>query len=356
MNINLTKLGWNETLFTKTDPEIIARVITVQRNSYRISDGEMEYLAHVSGKFLNAANGAIDFPTVGDWVAVEKLKLEKKAVIQHVLPRKSQLVRQAAGDKTEAQLVAANLDTIFIVSSLNDDLNIRRIERYIVAVYESGASPVIVLTKKDAYEEEQLPALIAQVETVAIGVPIIVVSNITGEGIQDLNTYLKPAETVALVGSSGVGKSTLVNVLSERNVQKTKDVRLDDSKGRHTTTHRELFVLESGALLIDTPGMRELQLWDGEAAVDTAFEDVEDFASACFFSDCQHDTEPGCRVQEALASGELSQDRFDSYQKLLRELAFEKRKQDQKAQLEEKNKWKQRAKNMKATYKQRGYK
>nr|WP_286164786.1 ribosome small subunit-dependent GTPase A [Clostridium sp. 1xD42-85] len=273
-----------------------------------------------------------------------------------MLPRKSQLVRQAAGSKTEAQLVAANLDTIFIVSSLNKDVNIRRMERYIVAVYESGATPVIVLTKKDEYPEEALPELISKVETVAIGIPIIVVSSVTGEGIQGVKAYLNPTETVALIGSSGVGKSTLVNVLLEQNVQKTKDIRSGDSRGRHTTTHREMFVLPNGSLLIDTPGMRELQLWDGEEAVDATFEDVDNLASSCFFKDCQHDTEPGCRVREALDSGELPQERFESYQKLLRELAFEKRKQNQKAQLEEKNKWKQRSKNAKVAYKQRGYK
>lgn len=335
----LKEIGWDQSI-QDIDEEKIARVIAVQKNSYRILDGEMEYFSHLSGKFINQAFTSLDYPAVGDWVEVQKLVDEQKAVVNRVLPRKSQFVRQAAGTKTEAQIVAANMDAVFIVNSLNHDLNLRRMERYILSTYESGAIPIIVLTKRDECTQDDVDAIIAQVEEVAIGVPIIPISSITGEGIDELMTYLPAGKTAALLGSSGVGKSTMVNTLIGNAVQETKDVRAADSKGRHTTTHREMFLLPNGSLLIDTPGMRELQLWGGESAIDTTFQDVEVLATDCKFTDCQHKTEPGCQVQEAIANGELSDERFQSYLKLQRELAYEKRKQDQKAQLEEKNKWK----------------
>ncbi|WP_099156563.1 ribosome small subunit-dependent GTPase A [Virgibacillus ndiopensis] len=348
----IEKLGWDSSI-QHEEKDNLARVIAVQKNSYRISDGEMEYFSHLSGKFMNQAYSSLDFPAVGDWVEVQKLVDEQKAVINSVLPRKSQFVRQAAGTKTEAQIVAANMDTVFIVNSLNHDLNLRRIERYILSTYESGATPVIVLTKKDESTPEDIIKVTTEVEEIAIGVPIICISSITGEGIDELMNYLPDQKTATLLGSSGVGKSTLVNALLGEVVQETKDIRETDSKGRHTTTHREMFILPNGALLIDTPGMRELQLWEGEAAIDTTFQDVEALVGECRFSDCQHDTEPGCRVQEALESGELSEERFQSYLKLQRELAYEKRKQDQKARLEEKNKWKKVSKSLKSKYKSR---
>ncbi|WP_010651842.1 ribosome small subunit-dependent GTPase A [Oceanobacillus massiliensis] len=348
----LNNLGWKNS-DEDVNTETIARVIAVQKNSYRISDGSMEFIAHVSGKFLNEAETTIDFPAVGDWVEADKLNDEQKAVIKRVLPRKSQFVRQAAGLKTEAQLVAANIDSIFIVNSLNHDLNLRRIERYILSAYESGASPVVVLTKRDECTEEQVTDVIAQVEEVAIGVPIVAISSVTKEGIEGLFDYLAPGRTGALLGSSGVGKSTLVNTLLGEEIQDTKGVRESDSKGRHTTTHREMFILPNKALLIDTPGMRELQLWDGESAMNEAFQEVEALAADCRFTDCRHQTEPGCKVKEALENGEITEDRFQSYLKLQRELAFEKRKQDQKAQLEEKNKWKQISKQQKNKFKYR---
>ena len=350
---NLIKLGW-ENAEPAMNTEFIARVITVQKNSYRISDGDMEYMAHLSGKFLNEASSTLDFPAVGDWVEVQKLVDEQKAVIKHVLPRKSKFIRQAAGLRTEAQIIATNIDTVFIVNSLNHDLNARRIERYVLAAYESGASPVIVLTKKDECSQAEVEAAISEVEPVAIGIPIVAVSSVTKDGIEELMEYLPAGQTIALLGSSGVGKSTLVNTLLEKEVQDTKGIRESDSKGRHTTTHREMFILPNGALMIDTPGMRELQLWEGESAIDATFQDVEELAENCRFTDCKHQSEPGCTVREALENGELTEGRFQNYLKLQRELAYEKRKQDQKAQLEEKNKWKQVSKELKSKYNQHG--
>lgn len=341
----LHELGWDLSIQT-AHLEQIARIITVQKNKYRIFDGQQEYLAHLSGTFLNEVKSTIDFPTVGDWVQVKKLPQEQKAVIERLLPRKSQFIRQAAGSKMEAQVVAANIDLVLIVTSLNHDFNVRRIERYMLAAYESGASPVIVLTKRDMCSEDEVVNKISQVMDVAIGVPVVSISSITGAGIEDLVTYLSPGKTAVLLGSSGVGKSTLLNVLLNKEVQQTEAVRDSDSKGRHTTTHREMFLLANGAILIDKPGMRELQLWDGEDSVESTFGDIEDFAAACRFQDCQHDTEPGCRVKAAVNSGELSEERFHSYKKLQREVAYEKRRRDQRAKLEEKKKWQQLTKKM----------
>ncbi|MFC4559868.1 ribosome small subunit-dependent GTPase A [Virgibacillus kekensis] len=346
---NLEQIGWNQTI-QDIEKETLARVITVQKNSYQVTDGTLDYMAHLSGKFMNQAINPLDFPAVGDWVEVLKLPDERKAVINRVLPRASQFVRQAAGTKTEPQIVAANIDTVFIVNSLNHDLNLRRMERYILSTYESGASPVIVLTKKDECSPDEVEEVISHVEGIAVGLPIIPLSNVTKEGIDLLMEHLLPMRTAALLGSSGVGKSTLVNTLLGKEVQDTKDIRSTDSKGRHTTTHREMFRLPNGALLIDTPGMRELQLWEGESAMESAFQDVEAFEEACKFNDCQHDTEPGCQVREAIENGELSEERFQSYLKLQRELAYEKRRQDQKAQLEEKSKWKKVSKNQRDSY------
>ncbi|WP_245799125.1 ribosome small subunit-dependent GTPase A [Virgibacillus siamensis] len=347
---NLEKVGWNHSI-QAVEEENIVRIMTVQKNSYHVSDGEHDYIAHLSGKFLNQVMNALELPAVGDWVLVQKLEGEQKAVIQELLPRKSQFIRQAAGTKVEAQIVAANMDTVFIVNSLNHDMNVRRIERYLLSAYESGATPIIVLTKKDECSADEVEAIVAQAEEAAIGVPIVPISNVTRDGIDELLEYLPAGQTAVLLGSSGVGKSTLVNTLLDEAVQETNDIREADSKGRHTTTHREMFILSNGALLIDTPGMRELQLWEGESSMDTAFRDVEALEAECKFNDCQHDTEPGCRVQKALESGELSEERFQSYLKLQRELAFERRKQDQRAYLEEKNRWKKLKKQHHADYK-----
>ncbi|SES98944.1 ribosome biogenesis GTPase [Oceanobacillus limi] len=345
---NLERLGWDR---TNQNPSTIARVITVQKNSYRLSDGILDYIGHLSGRFINETISQLNYPAIGDWVEVQKLIDEQKAVIHRVLPRNSQFVRQVAGLRTDAQVVAANIDTVFIVHSLNHDLNLRRMERYMLLAYESGAVPVVILTKKDACTPEEVAEAVSLVEEVIIGAPIIPLSNVTKEGVEEIWEHLQPKKTAALLGSSGVGKSTLVNTLLEKEVQLTKDIREADSKGRHTTTHRELFILPNGSMLIDTPGMRELQLWDGESSIDATFQDVEELENECRFNDCRHDTEPGCRIQRAIEEGELSKGRFQSYLKLKREIAYEKRKQNKKLQMEEKNKWKKAKKSRKNKYK-----
>ena len=258
-----------------------------------------------------------ELPAVGDWVAARPLPGERKALIEAVLPRRTAFKRKEAWRRTVEQVVAANVDTVFLVTSFGPDLNPRRMERYLTAAWESGADPVIVLTKADLTPDPQADA--RAIEAVAFGVPVIPISALTGDGLVGLEPHLAPARTVALLGSSGVGKSTLVNRLYGREVLVTRDLR-SDGRGRHTTTHRELVPLPGGALLLDTPGMRELQLWDSPDGLATAFGDVEELAAQCRFADCSHEREPGCAIRRALGEGTLDSDRWESYRKLQREL------------------------------------
>ncbi|WP_400162739.1 ribosome small subunit-dependent GTPase A [Brevibacillus sp. TJ4] len=340
----LEELGWNPHFAQHFAPYAeqgysVGRITLEHKRLYRIISEYGELLGEVSGKLRYEATGRDDFPAVGDWVVIAPRELEKKATVHAVLPRISKFSRKAAGDTVEEQIVAANVDTVFLVNALNNDFNLRRMERYLVLAWESGATPVIVLSKADLCEDR--PARIAEVEAVAIGVPIHVVSAEHDEGMEQLAPYLGQGQTIALIGSSGVGKSTLINKLSGVDVQRISEVREGDDRGRHTTTHRELFLLPGGALLIDTPGMRELQLWDAQAGFHGAFEDIEELAAACRFHDCRHDREPGCAIQAALADGTLDKSRYTSYQKLQRELAHQARKEDARLQIAERNKWKQ---------------
>ena len=265
-----------------------------------------------------------ELPAVGDWVAVRPLEGERKAVIEAVLPRKTVFARKEAWARTVAQVVAANVDTVFLVTAFGHDLSPRRLERYLTAAWDSGANPVIVVNKSDLAEDPR--AELAEVETVSMGVPLHALSAEGGDGLEQLEPYLVPGRTVALLGSSGVGKSTLVNRLAGREVLHTAEIR-SDGRGRHTTTHRELVPLESGALLIDTPGMRELQLWAGEEVLDSTFAEIAELAGECRFSDCSHEHEPGCAVKTAISDGTLPAERFASYRKLQREMrALEIRK------------------------------
>ncbi|MGK7890934.1 MAG: ribosome small subunit-dependent GTPase A, partial [Leptolyngbyaceae cyanobacterium] len=251
-------------------------------------------------------------------------------------------VRKAAGHTTAGQIVAANVDTVFLMSGLDGDFNLRRIERYLVTAWESGASPVVVLNKADVCAD--LNEVIAQVEAIAIGVPIHPISATANQGLEQLDTYLVSGKTIALIGSSGVGKSTLTNYLLGQQQQATQTVRADDSRGRHTTTHRQLLTLPSGALLIDTPGMRELQLWSDGSGLEETFSDIASLGANCKFRDCQHDQEPGCAVQDAIANGTLDPRRLHSYQKLQREQQWLEERQDNHTRQNTKRRWKQLSK------------
>lgn len=317
---------------------IPGRVVLEHKNMYRVVTDNGEWLSTLSGKYRHEhVHG--EFPAVGDWVMVEQMPGEQKGIIHSILPRSSQFSRKAAGETSDIQIIAVNVDYVFLVMSLNHDFNVRRLERYLLAAWDSGANPVVVLTKSD--ECEDLAPFITEVESVAFGVPVYAVSSVTGVGIDQLQKLLEDHKTGALLGSSGVGKSSLINALSGKELMAVQDIREDDSKGRHTTTHRELVLLPGGGLLIDTPGMREFQLGDYEEGVESGFSDVEDLAELCRFRDCEHNNEPGCRVQEALASGELKYDRYQSYLKLKRELAHMERKSNLAAQKAARNKWKQ---------------
>jgi ribosome biogenesis GTPase len=341
---DLELLGWTAELSAAFEPYAGAglaagRVGAQHRGAYVLYTEDGDVPAEVTGRLRYTA-AAGDLPAVGDWVAARILAGELRAVIEDVLPRRSAFRRNDAdltrsGDVHE-QVIAANIDVALLVSALVQDLSVRRLERYLATAWESGADPVVVLTKADLCED--VLARVAEVEAVVFGVPVVAVSNVTGEGLDELRRLVGPGRTAALLGSSGVGKSTLVNRLLGRDVQVVREIRAD-GRGRHTTTHRELFLLPDGGLLVDTPGLRVLQLLDAEAGLETAFEDVEALAASCRFGDCRHATEPGCAVREALSSGALAPERLASYVKLQRELAFLERKGDKRAQSEERRRW-----------------
>ncbi|WP_125666282.1 ribosome small subunit-dependent GTPase A [Paenibacillus baekrokdamisoli] len=302
-----------------------ARVIAQFTNQYRIITEEGELVAEVSGKFQFDANKRSDYPGVGDWIAVQPLQGEKRAIIHAVLPRRSVMLRRAAGSIPEEQVIGANLDTLFIVSALNDDFNVRKIERYLIAAWESGAAPVVLLTKSDLCADT--PSRIAAVEAIAPGIAVHAVSALQGVGKEALASYMLPGRTLAVTGSSGVGKSTLLNWLADVDLQRVQEIREDDARGRHTTTHRELFPLPCGAVMIDTPGMRELQLWEAANGRQEAFSDIEELAAECRFRNCTHETEAGCAVKHALDDGVLDSRRYANYKKTGRELAHQARKE-----------------------------
>ena len=338
---DLTALGWDDARAEQFESHATAglipgRVAVQHRGAYDVLTELGELRCDVAGRLYDGSENA-DLPAVGDWVAIAARPGEQGGTVQAVLPRRTKFSRKTAWQAAEEQVLAANVDVVLIVTSLNEDLNLRRLERYLTLTWESGARPIFVLTKADLADD--VDAAVAEVESIAFGLPIVPLSNVTGDGIDTLHPYLAPGVTAALLGSSGVGKSTLVNTLAGEELLETREIR-DDGKGRHTTTRRELVQLPGGALVIDRPGMREIQLWVADEGLEEAFEDVTELFGQCRFSDCAHESEPGCAVKAALADGTLSQERWESYLKLQREISHLERRLDKRAAAEERKRWK----------------
>ena len=341
-SLDLASLGWNEELESAlarlANPGLRPARIAVEATGVYTALMPEPTPARVSGCFRHHARDREELPAVGDWVALRPPEGDGDAVIEAVLPRSSAFVRKVAGFATEAQVMAANIDVVFVLASVEYEPNLRSIERYLTAAWQSGATPVVVLTKIDVSED--VAGALEAVAAVAPGVTVHAVSAFTGEGMNDLAQHVGPGTTIALLGSSGAGKSTLVNALAGKQLMKVQEVRDFDGKGKHTTTHRELVALPGGGALIDTPGLRELQLWSSDEGIDATFADVTGLATQCRFHDCAHDEEPGCAVKEALSSGELTPERFASFRKQQRELAAIARKRDKRLASEETKRWK----------------
>lgn len=351
--MDLQILGWNsyfqnEFNYYRAQSHTAARVASVHKHTYVLYCEAGELTARVSGAFIHQAVARSDFPTVGDWVVVEPTPDSGNAIIRVLLPRASSVSRKmpisggrkirtirghqmTVGGSTEAQIVAANVDTVFILCALDNDFSLRRIERYLAVVENSGCQPVIILNKADLCSN--ILSKVTEAESVAAEAPVHAICALDESGLHVLKRYLSVGQTVALIGSSGVGKSTLVNSLLGEARQAVGSVRSYDKRGRHVTTQRELVILPMGGLIIDNPGLREIQLWGDESGLRATFEDIEELTTRCRFRNCRHDTEPGCAVQEALEGGTLDAERYRSYLKLQAELSYLSFRKDQRAKL-----------------------
>ena len=354
--MSLIDWGWNgyfEAIWRDGAREraVPARVIAEGRGMWRVAGDFPECPAEAAGKLRLAAEQGADWPAVGDWVSAELQDAGGAAIVREVLPRRSQFVRKMAGKKIAGQVIAANVNTVLLVSALDGDFNPRRVERYLAQCWESGAKPVIVLNKADACGEVR--EKLQEMESVSRGVPLCVLSARTGQGFDDLGKHLASGETVVLLGSSGVGKSTIVNRLLGRAVQEAREVRERDSRGRHTTSARQIFSLPGGALVMDTPGLREVQLWDAEEGIAAAFADLDALAQGCRFTNCRHSAEPGCEVLAAIRAGAVDRERLENWRKLRREMAFLERKIDPEARQAEKQRTKQLMRRVRKIYRER---
>jgi ribosome biogenesis GTPase len=351
---SLDELGWDSTwqsVFDALGNEawVPGRVTGEGRDLWRVAAEGAELLAGVSGRLRHDSTV---YPSVGDWVAIAARPVEGSGTIHAILPRRTLLSRRASGRGTAEQVLAANLDIVFVVSALDRELNARRLERWLAQVWEGGGRPVLVLNKADRLEEGLADPRI--VGAVALGVPVHAMSARTGDGIAALATYLTPGRTVAFVGSSGVGKSSLINRLSGEELLATREVREDDDRGRHTTTARRILTLPGGALVVDTPGLREVGLWAGDESLGRTFDDVETLARDCRYRDCRHQGEPGCAVHQGVEDGKLDAARLSSYRKLQKEAAHVERQTDALKRIAEQKRWKTIHREMRRRYRERG--
>ena len=357
MHHDLRTLGWTDALERAFARHAAAglsagRVSLEHNHVYRVLTADGERLAEAAGRIKYEASGRHELPAVGDWVGVRVNSQGSRSVIRTILPRHSVFSRRAAGRETTEQVVAANIDTVFIVFGLDKPVNSNAIDRYLVVARRSGAAPVIVLNKADLADD--VGASVAQATAAAGDVPVQAISTRTPKGIAPLTAFLSAGRTVALIGPSGVGKSSIVNGLVDRELLPTGEVRDWDARGRHTTVHRQLVVREAGGLIIDTPGLREVQLWDAGEAFASTFDDIAALGDGCRFRDCRHDREPGCAVKAAVEAGTLDAGRYESYLKLQREHAAFERNRDERAGIEAKRQAKLGSKAYKALQKQRG--
>jgi len=325
--MELQKLGFNDWFREGADESqindySIARVTTVNKDNYIIRNEEIEMPAEITGKIRYGAESSLDFPAVGDWVQVKYFNDNTHAIIFRILPRKSVLKRKVAGKKVDFQLIASNIDTAFIMQSLDTDFNIRRLARYLIMVNESNIEPVILFSKRDLIPDEILKQRALDIDSMNYGYDTVVFSNTTGERLDDIKKLIKPGETYCLLGSSGVGKTTLLNSLIGQDLFATSAVREKDGKGRHKTARRQLTILENGGLIIDTPGMRELANIGVDTGIDETFADINTLVADCHFNDCTHINEPGCSVLEAVEKGEICEERYQSYLKLRKESEY----------------------------------
>ncbi|MCO5141830.1 MAG: ribosome small subunit-dependent GTPase A [Oligoflexia bacterium] len=340
--MNKSQLGWCD-FWADYRNQSVARVTSVQKNLYKALNYEGEIICHLPGKFTYGAVSKSDYPTVGDWVELSPLFIDengsKAALIHRVLPRKTKISRVEPGSgSTEEQLLAANIDYVFIVCSINQDLSINRMQRYILLAKSGGAKPVLLISKVDLVKDYlQIVKEIQAHFSNDVILPISVELNL---GLERLNQYLEKGKTIVVVGSSGVGKSTLVNYLLGENKQLVSAIRESDGKGRHTTTSRELLIISNGAILIDSPGLREVHILGDGSAIEDIFSSIADMSTKCRFSNCTHNSEPGCAISIALELGDIEHSDYANYQKMKKELEYSNRKIDKKMAANSKKKWK----------------